>query len=275
MSSQIPKKTDIEKLKILSNPIRLKILYTIAEGAISFTSLKEELNLSDGSLFYHLKMLKNYIEKDQQNYYKLNVLGREIVNELKLKERTEDSQNLVHYGEIKFIAKLGLSNYHYYMLGDRVRSLIELNLALIVISWLFGVSGTYFSFIESLFSGGAVVNGLISVGHWYLYIMLIYVLIKFGRKDISFTEVWVTVLNGLLPYFIYLIPAALLYYLNISDILAVKIILNIIFVVCKFWSIIIIGEGISLSGKINQYLGLIIAMVLTLLDYSYMVVVLL
>jgi len=272
MSSSLPEVTDVTQLKILSNPIRIKILLTIAEGAISFSSLKEELNLTDGSLFYHLKMLKEYLRKDEQNYYRLNEKGRIIVNELKINS-TEIKLEKEDISSRNILAKIGLINFHYYMLGDKIRSIIELNISLIVISWLFGVTATHFSFIESLFTGGAIVNAIVSIIHWYIYVILIFMVTKISRKDTSFVEILLVVLNGIIPYFLYLLPAAVLYYFNLLSLFSVKITLNILFVICKFWSIVIIGEGITISAKINQYLAILFAMILTLFDYAYMVVI--
>ncbi|MHA1686253.1 MAG: DUF7347 domain-containing protein [Candidatus Heimdallarchaeaceae archaeon] len=261
-----------KEMKVFANPLRLQILQTIASaGSISFTELRDELQLTDGSLYYHLKMLAKYIEKDEQNFYRLNGEGRAILNRLVHKiSKLEVSQST--QSSKQFLNVLGVSQLHYYLLGDRVRSLIELHSLLFIIAWLFGVTYNYFSAFETIFTGGAIVNALISVVHWYFYLLLIYLLLKTFKRPVHFIELWIVVLVGILPYLLYLLPVGLVYYLNIALSPAVAIVLNILFFVCKFWSTLIVAKGISLASDISEAQGLLIAIVLIILDYFYLLI---
>ncbi|MHA1224615.1 MAG: hypothetical protein ACTSP3_15435, partial [Candidatus Heimdallarchaeaceae archaeon] len=67
---------------------------------------------------------------------------------------------------------------------------------LIVTAWLFGVSNNYFSSIEQIFSGGAIINGLISFLHWYLYLSLIFFALKALKIEFKVKELWVAIFTG-------------------------------------------------------------------------------
>jgi len=261
-----------EEMRILSNPIRQRILKLILnQGSVSFTSLKEELELTDGSLFYHIKMLNEYMQKDQQNFYQLNDKGKIVVDSLIHKQ-------VIQTVEVKkttwFLDKITFPDMFYYFFSDPLRSLIEFNLLLIIIAWLFGVSNTQFSSIESILEGGAIVNAIISFIHWYFYLLIIVVVVKVLKSEINFKELWIGVFAGLLPYFVYLIPTAIIYYTNTTIYPWLGILMNVIFSICKIYSTILVAQGINLSTGIKRYQALIVASILIIIDYIYLMITL-
>ncbi|MBY9002219.1 MAG: winged helix-turn-helix transcriptional regulator [Candidatus Heimdallarchaeota archaeon] len=261
-----------DQLKILSNPIRQGILKLVSEqGSISFTHLKEELQLTDGSLFYHLKSLKQLLEKDRQNFYKLSEKGKVVIDTLihkvKIPEQKEEKKSW-------FLDKITFPDLFYYFFGDPVRSLIELNALLIVTAWLFGVSNSYFSSLESIMTGGAIVNSIISFSHWYLYLFLIYIALKILKVEFRVKELWIGVLVGIIPYFVYLIPTGILHYTNTDTNNWIGIILTIVFVICKIYSTLFVIQGINLATKIERYQSVILACVLIFIDYIYLLITL-
>lgn len=263
--------TITEHMKELSNPIRQGILKIVSEqGSISFTALKDELSLTDGSLYYHIKNLNKFLEKDEQNFYRLSDLGKEITNVLKGSPitETEEKSKLT-----KIIEKIGLSQLFYYLFGDPTRSLIEINLLLIVFAWIFGVSNEHFSSIEAILTGGSIVNSLISFAHWYLYLLIIFILLKILKKDFIFKELWIGVFIGIIPYFFYMIPVVIIHFSAIIVPTWASILLNIVFVICKIWSTLFVAQGIRLASKCNEYQSLIIACTLIFIDYLYLVIV--
>lgn len=61
---------------VLGNPVKRRIVEIIAErGAVSFTELKRNLNLSVGALYYNLDGLKDFIAKDENRRYVLTEKG--------------------------------------------------------------------------------------------------------------------------------------------------------------------------------------------------------
>lgn len=260
-----------EHMKTLSNPIRQGILKIVSEqGSISFTALKDELSLTDGSLYYHIKNLNEFLEKDEQNFYRLSDLGKETMNVIKgspIVESEEKSKIT------RILEKVGLSQLFYYLFGDPIRSLIEINLLLIVFAWMFGVSNEHFSAIETIFTGGAIVNSIISFAHWYLYLLIIFIILKILKKDFEFKELWIGVFIGIIPYFIYIIPVSIIYFTAISVPTWASILLNIVFVICKIWSTLFVAQGIRLASKCKEYQSLIIACTLIFIDYLYLIIV--
>ncbi len=259
-------------LKVLSNPIRQRILNLVAEqGSISFTSIKEELILTDGSLFYHLKSLTELLEKDGQNFYKLSDHGKivvdTIIHKVSVPETIEEKKEW-------FIDKITFPDLFYFFFGDPSRSLIELNVLLLITAWLFGVSNSYFSSIESILTGGAIVNGIISIIHWYLYLFIIFISLKIMKVEYKFKELWIGVFVGIIPYFVYLIPTGILHYTNTSTDNWIGIILSIIFIICKIYSTIFVIQGINMSTKIKKYQSVMLALSLIIIDYIYLMITL-
>ncbi|NPD88277.1 MAG: helix-turn-helix transcriptional regulator [Asgard group archaeon] len=270
MDSQIVEDDSSIQMKILSNSIRQRILKLVAEqGSISFTAIKEELELTDGSLFYHLKNLDSYIQKDQQNFYQLNEKGKKIVEDIIHKISLPDTEE-----EKKswFIDKLAFRELYYYFFGDPVRSLIELNIFLIVVAWLFGVSNTHFSSVESILEGGAIINGLLSIAHWYLYLAVVFLTLKTLKNESNIKELWVGIFVGIIPYIVYLIPIGIIHYTNTAMEGWLLILMNIVFAIVKIISAIFVSQGIYLSTNCKQYQAVIIASALIIIDYIYLMI---
>ncbi|MCK4972910.1 MAG: helix-turn-helix transcriptional regulator, partial [Candidatus Heimdallarchaeota archaeon] len=218
-------------LKVLSNPIRQRILNLVSEqGSISFTNIKEELSLTDGSLFYHLKSLSEILEKDSQNFYKLSEQGKIVIDTLIHKVAIPET---VEEKKEWFIDKITFPDLFYFFFGDPSRSLIELNVLLLITAWLFGVSSSYFSSVESILTGGAIINGIISFVHWYLYLFIIIISLKIMKIEYKFKELWIGVFVGIIPYFVYLIPTGILHYTDTVTDNWIGIILSVVFVICK------------------------------------------
>ena len=266
------------ELKIFSNNIRRDLIRIIGEsGSISFSSIKEELNLTDGRLYFHLKKIELYTEKDSQNYYRLNEDGKKISYLLfhdkdtlfveKAEQETDQS--------ISFIERIAPSGIFYYFLGTKARSLIELNIVLLVISWLFGLTDEYGvlsnSFrLESFFGGGAIVNTLFSIAHWYIYIGLIVLILVILKAKFNFFELSIGVLLGTLPYLLYLIPVGIMFLVGTTIPDWGLILLKILYLLCKIWSTLLIAQAITMTSKRKWHESLIIASVLIFLDYIYL-----
>jgi DNA-binding transcriptional ArsR family regulator len=272
MKTSIGDDEHTQKMKVLSNPIRQKILKTISDqGSISFSLLKEELEMTDGNLFYHLKSLERFVQKDQQNFYQLNEEGKTIVYSI----FHEEAIPTIEPKKVSwFLDIITFPSIFYYFFGDPVRSLLELNILLIITAWLFGVSNSHFSSIENIFLGGPIINAIISFVHWYFYLFLIFMLLKIIRYEINFKELWIGVFVGIIPYIVYLIPAGILYYTNTPTDNWIGIILNIVFILCKIYSTILVAQGINLSSDCKKYQALILAGILILMDYIYFMVAL-
>jgi len=264
------------ELKIFSNTIRRELVRVIGEsGSISFSMLKDELTLTDGRLFFHLKKIENYLERDEQKYYRLNEEGKRINFQLFHDKEVLISDIVAGSEEDKSISFLNLitpSGMFYYFLGTKTRSFIELHILLLVICWLFGVTNSRFSSIESIFGGGAIVNSLISIAHWYVYLGLIALLLWILKTKFDYFELSISVLIGLIPYILYLIPVGIIFLVGVTVPQWGSILLTILFIICKIWSTLLIAQGITITAKRKNYESILIAASLILLDYIYLLV---
>lgn len=106
---------------LLGNPIRRRMLTLLAERkSMQPTELKEELNISYGTLYYHLNLMKKYIEREKDKKLRLSPEGWRT---LTLIEETETLRKLKLYTLVKLfesdsyvttriiIAIIVLSNY--------------------------------------------------------------------------------------------------------------------------------------------------------------------
>lgn len=284
-------------LEVFANVTRRKIFLTIAkQGAMSFTALRDELNLTDGRLYFHVKKLDSFITKDEQKFYKLNSKGKEIYNRLFAgvktytqstsidQEKSTDADSSIlsrvdvtadHHIELKddmeigFLTSLAPSNLFYFLLGTKTRTTIELSLLAIVVCWLFGVTHSYFSLIETLFVGGAITNIIVSFMHWLVYYgIIVFSLTILGKKP-KFHDLFIVLLIGIMPYSIFLIPKALFYFLTLSIPVWGDLLLTILFIFCKTWSVLLIAQGIVITANARPHQAIIISSLLILLDYGY------
>ena len=93
------------------------------------------------------------------------------------------------------------------------------------------------------------------------------------KVEFKFKELWIGVFVGLLPYFVYLIPAGVLHYTNTDTNNWIGIIMLIVFIICKIYSTLFVIQGINLSTKIERYQSVLLASVLILIDYIYLMIV--
>ncbi|MHA1416379.1 MAG: helix-turn-helix domain-containing protein [Candidatus Heimdallarchaeum aukensis] len=264
----------IKEMKLFSNQTRRDLLKLLGEsGGLSFTNIKEELRLTDGRLYFHLKKLEGYIEKDTQNNYKLTLDGKKIYDSLffsHIKEQKKFEEDV----SSKSLNKIFPEDIVYYLIGTKTRSMIELNMLLLILCWFFAVTDSYFSSIETIVLGGAIVNFVINLIHWYFYCLLIYIILKIAKKGIDFVELTIVTIIGIAPYFLYLLIKGILQLLNIEIIGLINIVLVILFVICKIWSSLIIAQGLTVVSKIHPSQSLLAVISLTIIDYLYLFITL-
>lgn len=72
-----------EILEKLAHPLRQKILlYIEKEVEVGYKDLKNECQVATGTLYHHLKILKDLIEQNEQKKYILTPKGQEMLNHL-------------------------------------------------------------------------------------------------------------------------------------------------------------------------------------------------
>ncbi|MHA1916751.1 MAG: winged helix-turn-helix domain-containing protein [Candidatus Ranarchaeia archaeon] len=82
---------DNDKLNLLSNPLRLKILHFIQYEAKPFSIIQKNFETDRGQLAYHLRKLSDYIQQNKEGHYSITSkreMGLKII---------EESQNKLHH----------------------------------------------------------------------------------------------------------------------------------------------------------------------------------
>jgi len=270
------KQRSIEEMKLFSNKLRRDIIKVLSEvGSLSFTMLKEELDLTDGRLYFHLKKLNYYIEKDKQNFYRLNLEGKRVYNDLfHVSVQKEFNEDLGEYKSSGFLDFIAPSDIFYFLVGSKYRSFIEINILLIVLCWLFGVTNQYFSSIERIVYGGAIVLFLINLFHWYFYLGLILLGLKIFKIETETLDISICVFTGILPYYFYLLPIGILNILQLTIPSWLDAIFVVLFIIAKVWSTLIITQGLAIITNLKPYKTFLIALSLIFIDYIYLMITL-
>lgn len=69
--------------RLLKSPVRRKIILLLFREELTATRLKELLEISYGTLYYHLDFLKPLIDQVERGRYALNERGREVAERLR------------------------------------------------------------------------------------------------------------------------------------------------------------------------------------------------
>lgn len=86
-------KEDSKKLRVLKHPVRKRIIELLgSKENMSFTELKNEMNLPVGTLYYHLDVLKGYVLQDEERRYFLSKEGKNLYGMLATIQ-SSDSRN--------------------------------------------------------------------------------------------------------------------------------------------------------------------------------------
>lgn len=184
---------------LLGNPIRRRILQLLAERkTMQPTQLREELNISYGTLYYHLNLLKKYIEREKDKRLKLSPEGwkaltlieeTETIRKLKLDKIIKIFEEDTYLTIRIIIAIIVLSNY-------------------IIFDYLYGLrTSLMLTFVKSrlipLHQSIAHV-----IGNWLTFSAIIIILtIIIAQRKLNLTEITHIMLNltvAISPILIYL-----------------------------------------------------------------------
>lgn len=76
-------KEDLKKVRYLNHPVRKRIIELLgSRGSMSFTEMRNEMNLPVGTLYYHLDVLRGYVLQDEERRYYLSKDGRKLYDML-------------------------------------------------------------------------------------------------------------------------------------------------------------------------------------------------
>ncbi|WP_230199540.1 ArsR/SmtB family transcription factor [Bacillus testis] len=85
---------DLVQQKLVSSPLRVKILYLLAEKAMTAKQVADELGKSPGSIHYHIQQLYNggilHIEETKMNKGIVEKYYRPLATHFRLKDEPQD-----------------------------------------------------------------------------------------------------------------------------------------------------------------------------------------
>ena len=142
-----PDEDDLQQIFVaLGHPIRIKIIEMISQAEFAgFTRLKTGLNLSVGSLYYHLEVLGNLITQNSQRKYILSNVG-EVAHEFlqNNREQLKTSPKLSLAGSSRlerFIREFLFGRYFLAKVSNAPKPYFVLIFALLIVGgWVYGQS---------------------------------------------------------------------------------------------------------------------------------------
>jgi len=105
MASGIEESSD--EFAVLKNPIRRRILLNLySRGELSASELKLITNVSYGTLYYHLEMMKPYIESAGKGRFRLNDNGRALLRRLMDEKTLPEEPRAAEWWEVLTLGNL-------------------------------------------------------------------------------------------------------------------------------------------------------------------------
>ena len=235
----------------LSHEIRRNIIRLIGEsGKGSFTKFKRTLEISTGTLYHHLDVLKSLVVQDEKKKYILSTLGKHahefLIKNYDSMESTKVEERKTESKFINWIIKLApkrlidLTQDKPY-LGWIISGGIMLTFAILIA--LGGINSAYVSFLpytENLTLGIRIWLGIKFILSLVIAIGLSEVLYRFLFKKTENTIQFITTYSiGLYPMGIYLILHIILGVVSPSFLDGITI--KIIMIVFQVWTILLIS----------------------------------
>ncbi|MHA1112099.1 MAG: hypothetical protein ACTSRE_13405 [Promethearchaeota archaeon] len=235
----------------LNHEIRRNILRLIGEnGKGSFTKFKRSLEVSTGTLYHHLDVLKTLVVQDEKKKYILSTLGKHaysfLIKNYDSMESTKVDERKTGSNFVNWIVKLApkriidLINEKVY-LGWIITGIITLVFCVFIA--LGGINSSYIFFLpyqESLTSGiriwlGAkfLISLLVVVGFSEFLFRFLF------RKPDNTVRFFATISIGLYPMLIYLILHYILGFISPEFVSGAT--MKIIMIIFQIWSILLIS----------------------------------
>ncbi len=96
-----------DEFAVLKNPIRRRILLNLySRGELSASELRSITNVSYGTLYYHLEMMKPYIESAGRGRFRLNDNGRILLRRLVDEKSIPEEPRAVEWWEVLTLGSL-------------------------------------------------------------------------------------------------------------------------------------------------------------------------
>jgi len=261
---------------ILSHPLRRDIIRLLGEKEVmGFTELRQALNASVGTLYYHFDVLGNLISQDKNRKYRLTDRGRlayraltgEKGEELKVDLTVAPRSGLAFLSTL--FAPRGLFTYLY---SSPLRFVPEVLIILLYGAWVFSQSS-----LEPM--GLFITVGTWSLPHvtmvkflagWLIFSLLssLLALAIFGRRG-GDLDLLVGVAFSFLPLLFLPSMVFLNIYFGLGMPLVGNIVVDILFFVFQGWSLCLLTTAIGSAKGLKMERAVVISLIILYLNIGY------
>ncbi|MCG3216032.1 MAG: winged helix-turn-helix transcriptional regulator [Candidatus Heimdallarchaeota archaeon] len=269
---------DDKMLKVLSNPIRRKILEFIAEGGATYTDLTETFELKSGPLYHHLRQMKQFVYQDEHKRYLLTEEGNKVIEILYGRDQhsyfsiTETKKHKVFS-----IGKFSFTPFVGFFAKNPIHALIEFVI-------LAGASVFIGFGNKILIVGNFVVN--YDVPLWLAYISLVAswffiagfaeVLSRFVYKKKKNVLALLSTTNLIfIPSFLFILIVGIIGWISGLTIVIPSVVLLILHGFFQIWSFLILITSIGLLKELSIEKAALISMIVSYAQILVLIIILL
>ncbi len=256
----------------LSHEIRRKIIKIIGDNEFtSFTHLKNELNVSTGTIYHHLETLSSLIEQKQDKKYYLKELGTYAYNSLKDNiETIKAPQREFKSAFLNKLMVLTSKRFITFNKKDRIYTLL-ISIGIIIIGTIFCILNDFISFFlfyieinsENLDYIVQILINLSFILNFLAFFAIIEIVSRlFYKKTENTLKLLASFALIQFPMIIYLIINFIFKYTALTSLNVVNFIDQILMIVFQAWSIWLLSYTLSVKKGLKIENSLIISLLL-------------
>lgn len=271
-----------ELYKVLRHPIREKIIILLHNrGSMSYSELKNELNIEPGKLYYHLGILKNLVSQDKDKRYFLTDLGEYAYTLLTSSSVSDEFIPLLRKGfRGRFFLFLSGEPLIRYLYNVPHRHLVESLLIVLFGSWIvsrvklnpvllfllkYPFKSMPFSYLVS-FKGSTLIIVSFIINFIVVYSLSILLSALIFKKYAGNLSLFVGVSVSYIPLILYAIFQLVFREFAINPPLWAD---NILFIFMQSWCMCILSSAIALSKNLSFWKAVLIVLVIVYINVFY------
>jgi hypothetical protein len=256
----------------LSHEIRRKIIKIIGDNEYtSFTHLKNELDVSTGTIYHHLETLSDLIEQKQNKKYYLKELGTYAYNSLK--DNIETIKAPHRDFKSQFLNKLMVITTKRFIIfnkKDRIYTLL-ISIGIIVLGTIFCVLNGFASFflffidinIENLDLVFQILVNLSFILSLFAFFIIVEMISRiFYKKNENSLNFLVSFALIQFPMIIYLILHYIFEVTTLTSLNVVNFIDQILMIIFQAWSLWLLSYSLSVKKGLKIENSLIVSLLL-------------
>jgi hypothetical protein len=268
------KEVDIESsfYYALSHEIRRKILKIIGDNEFtSFTHLKNELDVSTGTIYHHLETLSDLIEQKQNKKYYLKELGTYAYQSLK--DNIETIKAPHREFKSQFFNKLMVVTAKRFIIfnkNDRIYTLL-ISIGIIVLGTIFcllnGFTSFFLFFIDINIENLDLVFQILINASFILNLFAFFIIVEiisriFYKKNENSLKFLASFALIQFPMIIYLIIHFIFEFTAVNSLNVVNFIDQILMIIFQAWSLWLLSYSLSAKKGLKIESSLIVSLLL-------------